>query len=106
MDRVADFRQIISTYLNELAQIPFSPGVQLHHLAIEDEKRDQYVLFTLGQHRGERVYATDIHLAIEQDKVLLLESNVDWSVMEELEARGIPRAQMVDATNLEHLLSH
>ena len=98
MDRIADFRRIITTYFQELSQIPFSPNVKLRHLTVNDEKQDHYLLLTLGQHRGQRVHAIDIHVSIENQKVILLETNVDWSVLEELEARGIPTEDLEDAT--------
>jgi hypothetical protein len=38
MDRIADFRRVITTYFHELSHIPFSPSVKLRHLAVADEK--------------------------------------------------------------------
>src|SRR4028118_2129017 len=98
MDRVTGYRQILEEYLTEQASIPFSPNVNLSHRFIADKERDEYLLLTIGTHRQKRVHQTVIHLSIKDEKVLLLEFNGDWEILEHLVELGIAREDLVDTT--------
>ena len=97
MDRVTDFRTKIQTYCEEQAQIRFSPPT-LKYTKVFDTQSDNYLLVLTGHENQERVYRVDIHLSIEGGKVLLLEDNTDWDVFQDLEAAGIAREDLADAT--------
>lgn len=103
MDRLANYRQIISDYLREQANVPYPTTVNLKSLAIIDS--DQFLLLTIGEHKGEQVHSTDVHITIQEDKVLLLVDNTDWDVLAELEARGIAKDDLVDATQTLELVN-
>jgi hypothetical protein len=97
MDRLNNFRTKIQTYCEQQAQIRFSPPT-LKYKTVFDTKSDNYLLVLTGHDNQKHVYGVDLHLSIEGDKVLLLEDNTDWDVFQDLEAAGIAREDLVDAT--------
>lgn len=97
MDRLSDLRTKIKNYFKELTEIPFSPPT-LKYVTVSDEATDNYLLVVSGQQSKERVYRVDIHLSIQGNKVVLLEDNTEYGVLEDLIAAGIPQEDLVDAT--------
>ena len=98
MDRIASYSHIIQNYLSEKASVPFSPGVALKLVVIADTTAHQYILLTVGEQKGEKVHSIDIHIAIENEKVVVLLDNTEWNVRKQLEAAGIAREDFIDAT--------
>lgn len=105
MDRIADYPRILETYPREQADVPFAPGVRLKLSLVVDRERNQYLLFTIGEHAQKRVHRVDLHLTTEENKVLLLENNTDLELVEDLKAAGIPAEDIVDATQDQELVN-
>jgi len=97
MDRINDLRTKIQAYCEEQAQIPFSPPT-LKYKTVFDTKSDNYLLVLTGHDKQKHVYGVDLHLSVEGGKVLLLENNTEWDVFQHLEAAGIAREDLADAT--------
>ena len=97
MDRLNDLRTKIKNYFKELTEIPFSPPT-LKYVTVNDHETDNYLVVVIGQQNQQRIYRVDIHLSIKGGKVVLLEDNTEYGVLEDLIATGIPIEDLVDAT--------
>ena len=93
-EKVVRYRQIIQEMLSRLAAIPnLEAGVDDRLLF--DERNDSYAVIAEGWDRDERVHHVVAHLEIIDSKVGIQADNTDLVLARELEAKGIPKSDIV-----------
>lgn len=94
MDKLERYRQIICDFLREQSIIiPFGGNIETE--TIFDKQSDRYLLLHLGWNNQQRIYSVVIHLEIREGKIWIQQNTTDFSVAEELLARGIIREDIV-----------
>ena len=94
MDRVERYRQIVRCVIEEYAAYKPSHG-EIETEVIVDPARDHYELMHVGWDVVRRVHGSVVHVDIVGGKVWIQYDGTSRSVAEELEAAGIPRADIV-----------
>ena len=93
-EKVSRYRRIIEEVLTKRATIPYlEEGIR--DRVLFDEKNDRYALISEGWHQAERIHNVVIDLEIINGKVWIQADNTDIAVARELEARGIPKSDIV-----------
>jgi XisI protein len=94
MDRVEQYRQIVSRVIEEYASWRPSHG-QISSEAIVDREKDHYEVLHVGWDDERRVHGSVIHLDIIGGKVWIQHDGTDHPVAEELMAAGVPKEDIV-----------
>jgi hypothetical protein len=93
-EKAAKYRQIIQDILTSLAAIPnLEAGVDDRLLF--DERNDSYAVIAEGWDGDERVHHVVAHLELINGKVWIQVDNTDLVLARELEAKGIPKSDIV-----------
>jgi hypothetical protein len=95
MDRLAVYRKVIKTFLQEYAD---ARKRQLSDIEIEtvfDTESDRYLLLDIGWEGSKRIHHCIFHFDIKDEKIWLQENNTDIEVDQELEEMGISKKEMV-----------
>lgn len=93
MDRLDNYRQIITDLIEEYGRYSQADDVETEVLF--DEKRDRYQLLAIGWQNKRRIHHAIIHIDIKQGKVWVQQDSTDAAIAEELVSRGIPRHEIV-----------
>lgn len=97
MDRIEQYRTISKEILSHYAKtrIPVNnpnPGYQL----LFDKERDSYMLLRVGwQEEIRRIHFCVFHLDIRAGKIWVQRDVTDYDIVGELEARGVPKSDIV-----------
>jgi hypothetical protein len=94
MDRVEQYRQIVSRLIEEYASWRPSRG-EISSEAIIDREKDHYEVQHVGWNDERRVHGSVIHLDIIDGKVWIQHDGTDHPVAEELMAAGVPKEDIV-----------
>ncbi|MBO0861188.1 MAG: XisI protein [Chloracidobacterium sp.] len=88
------YRQLIQEYLTRFAAIPnLESGVRDRTLF--DRQNDSYAVIAEGWDGEERVHFIVAHLEIIDGKIWIQADNTDVVIARELEAAGVPKADIV-----------
>lgn len=93
-DNLARYRGVIQALLAKWAAIP---GLEenIRDRVIFDPKHDRYAVIAEGWEDDERVHYIVADLEIIQGKIWIQADNTDLVIARELEAAGVPRADIV-----------
>lgn len=95
MDKLTQYSQVIREILENLStRVPANAPTLRKHLVI-DESKNEYILISLGNHKGKYNYTVLAHVEIKDDKILIYEESVDPSIFERLTDAGIPEADIL-----------
>lgn len=93
-EKVLRYRQVIQNLLTRRSAVPYlEKGIR--DRLFFDEKNDRYALVVEGWSREERVHSVIIDLEITNSKIWIQADNTDVSVARELEAKGVPKSDIV-----------
>jgi hypothetical protein len=106
--KIAQHQVILIDYLESLARSRNElPTATLEYQVIADTKRNHFQLTRLGWHERKYSFLVLMHLDIKGDaKVWLQLNNTEILVGEELEKRGIPKAEIVIGFKPEYMRPH
>jgi hypothetical protein len=95
MDKIAEYRQIIESLLQDYASIKGSltPGVKAQQVI--DRLNNHYQLLRTGWHNNRFVYTVLFHFDIVDEKVWIQQNNTDVLIADELISRGIDKADII-----------
>ncbi len=99
MDKVAEYRQILQEVLTEYATNrgswqPQSPDdVQVKVLI--DTQHDHYQALHAGWEEGRQVFLVVFHFDIIDGKIWLQRNASDYDIVEDIEAKGVPKSDIV-----------
>lgn len=95
MDKLKDYRRIITKVLNSLLITGANPG-NIDEYAICDEKTDNYILSNVGWHpSGRRQLGYPVHIRIKDDKVSVEWDGTDQEIIQQLIDAGIDENDIV-----------
>lgn len=97
MDRMTHFRQVIIDVIDDYIE-EHSPSVEKEGLVYEkliDTNNQRFQLILVGWQDEERYYARIFHVDIIDNKIWIQDDNLEYSVAERLEDRGIPKKDIV-----------
>lgn len=96
MEKIAQYKDIVSTLMEEIAKIGAKPDSPIQTQIIKDQEGGHYLLFNNGWRGSERVYGCYLHIDITADgKVWLQHDGTDFIIAEKLLERGIPKSDIV-----------
>jgi hypothetical protein len=103
MDKLTKYRQIVCDALTTIAERRYSIPT-LTHEAVFDEKNDRYLVLTVGwEGRVRRIHHCLVHLDIINDKIWIQRDGMEDGIAYELEAEGVPKADIVLAFHSEEV---
>lgn len=95
MDKIKKYSHIVRDVLERLStRVPANAPTLRKHLVI-DEPKNEFILISLGNHKGKYNYTVLAHVEIKDDKILIHEESVDPSIFERLTDAGIPEADIL-----------
>lgn len=94
MDRVDEYREIVSRLITEYAGYKPSHG-QIDTEAILDRERDHYEVIHVGWDGHRRVHGSVVHIDIIGGKIWVQYDGTSRPIAEELVAAGIPKDEIV-----------
>lgn len=99
MDKIDLYRNILIEALENYAAIGSAqhsrhPNTFDVHLLF-DRERDHYQVLGLGWNGNHQTYLVIFHFAIQNGKVWLHRNVADYDILEDIEARGIPKEDIV-----------
>lgn len=101
MDRIAQYRQIITQLLNEYAGYE-RPDSNIEMEMIFDTERDRYQLVAVGWENKKRIHGCIIHIDIKNSKVWLQHDATDAEIANQLVEMGVPKEEIVLAFYTEN----
>ena len=105
MDKVKQYREIVTRTLMEYAQYKPSHGDVTPELVI-DRERDHYELMHVGWDAQRRVHGSVVHLDIINGKIWVQYDGTSRPVVDELLAAGIPSEDIVLAFHPAEVRQH
>jgi hypothetical protein len=94
MDLINKYREIVKNLLKEYAEI-FSEEKKVENQLILDEKKDHYLLLSLGWINQQRIHNCVIHIDIIDGQVWIQANNTDQLIARELVNAGIDKKDIV-----------
>jgi XisI protein len=97
MDKIEHYRQLLTGILEKYAAAqkgnatPYSLTTQL----VFDRERDQYQVLGMGWHGEKQSFLVLFHFAIKDGKIWLCRNVGDYDIVADLEARGVPKEDIV-----------
>jgi len=106
MDKLTQYRQIVRDVLMPIVRRPYSVPTLVHE-AVFDTENDRYLVMTVGW-AGEtrRYHHCLIHLDIRGGKIWIQYDGTEEGVAYELEAKGVPKSDIVLAFHSESVRPH
>ena len=102
MDKIANYRQVITQVLTEYTAIPYKYGNLACELIIsQDENR--FLLITQGWEKDTRVHGCLVHLDIINNKIWIQRDSTEEGIATDLEAAGILKSDIVLAFHPQRL---
>ena len=98
MDKIAKYRKIVTEVLENYAASQPHNLHNTHALNIQllfDPKRDQYQVLGLGWRGEQQSFLVILHFAIQNGKIWLYRNVADYDILEDIEARGVPKEDIV-----------
>jgi XisI protein len=95
MEKTNRYKQIVREILELLAtRVPVNKPFIKKHLVI-DEKKNEFVLISLGRDASEHHYNVTAHVEIKNGKILIHEESIDPSIFERLTDRGVVESDII-----------
>ncbi|MFM9947974.1 MAG: XisI protein [Saprospiraceae bacterium] len=95
MDKKLNYHNAIMTFLNEYVPIKPSGWKNVQNQLISDIANGHYQLVRVGWHNGEHIHYAVFHFDLVGDKVWIQQNRTDLPIVDELEALGVRRNDIV-----------
>ena len=95
MDKVEQYRQILQDVLTAYAtpRIPDADPIETQLLF--DTKHDRYQALRVGWRNRAQVFLVIFHFEIKDGKIWLHQNATDYDIIEDIEAKGVPKSDIV-----------
>jgi len=94
MDRLNEYRAILSRIVHDYASLQ-SPSSQIRSEVVIDRTADHFEVLDIGWDKHRRVHNSIVHLDIIDRKIWVQRDATNRPVVDELEAAGVPREDIV-----------
>ena len=95
MDKIKKYQDIIISFLEEYAKIPYANSPNVEKQVIADVKRNHFQLVRIGWESKTFKHETVFHIDIKNDKVWIQQNWTDIEIADEFLASGIPSTDIV-----------
>jgi XisI protein len=99
MEKIDKYRSIVRKVLTEYAapRKKQPDGVEMELLF--DTQSDQYQILISGWSGRKQVFLVVFHFAIKNGKIWLHQNNTDYNIIDDIEACGVPKQDIVLAVH-------
>jgi hypothetical protein len=95
-NKITKYQSIILNFLNERAIIKAANITDCENIVVSDTSHHHYQLLTMGWIGNRYVHSISFHLDIAENGKIWIRANwTDTDIAEELEARGVPKSDIV-----------
>lgn len=97
MEKVDQYRQILKEVLTDFtkARTRNQPSSDVETQLIFDEHNDHYQVLRVGWRNRVQVFLVIFHFDIKNEKIWLQQNVSDYDIIGDLEAKGIPKSDIV-----------
>ncbi len=97
MDKLAQYRTIVTEVLTELAKVgnTSTSAAEMEDQLLIDPVHDHYQVLTVGWEGAKRVYYPVFHIDIKNGKLWIQEDASDSDLVSILEQRGVTKSDIV-----------
>jgi hypothetical protein len=106
MDKIALYKKIVRTLLEQYADADADQQEGIKTYLIADDQHGHYLLMTIGWHDNQRTYFPYLHIDVRDDRVFVEKNMSEIAIAKELEAKGIPRMDIVLAFHAPYKRPH
>lgn len=105
MEKVKRYRQILQEVLTEysLDKSGFQQPKEVETQLLFDTQNDHYQVLRVGWRKEKQVFLVIFHFDIKDEKIWLQQNVTDYDIVGDLEARGIPKSDIVLAFHSPHM---
>lgn len=89
MEKLAQYQRILSEFVEEFANAPFSVQTQLQNQAVTDTIHNHFQVVTMGWDKGQFVFDIVLHFDIKDNKIWIQQNWTDILLDQELVKRGV-----------------
>lgn len=94
MDKLENYRKIITKIIKEYAAIPYAYG-EIESRVMFDRENDSYMLYSVGWNNRGRIHGINIHVDIINEKIYIQHDGTEDGIVTDLEAAGVPKTDIV-----------
>lgn len=105
MDRIENYRQLLSEILSEHASIPYSHG-EISSIVIVSQDRNHFLIVNEGWDGKKRVHGCLVHAEIRDGKIWIHYDGIEDGITEELVAKGVPKDKIILAFHPPYIRPH
>jgi XisI protein len=95
MEKLEHYQKILTKFVEDFAEKPFSIQKNLENQALVDTKNNHYQVVTLGWDKKSFVYSPILHFDIKNDKIWIQQNWTDILLDNELIKMGVDRNDIV-----------
>jgi hypothetical protein len=97
MEKVNRYRQILKDVLTEftIQRRSNTPQTDVETQLLFDNQNDHYQVLRVGWRNRAQVFLVIFHFDIKNEKIWLQQNVSDYDIVGDLEARGIPKSDIV-----------
>jgi XisI protein len=95
MEKLTHYREILSELLAQFVAERKSRTGDVENQLLIDPKNDHYQVMRVGWKDRDRVYYPIFHFDIRNGKIWVQHNATDYDIVADLEARGIPKDDIV-----------
>jgi XisI protein len=95
MEKLEHYQKILTKFVEDFAEKPFSIQKNLENQALIDTKHNHYQVVTLGWDKNSFVYSPILHFDIKNDKIWIQQNWTDIMLDNELIKMGVDRNDIV-----------
>jgi XisI protein len=95
MDTQLKYQEAILAFLEDYANVKPSDWKNVQNQVIVDKDNNHYQLVRVGWHDGQHIHYAVFHFDLIGNKVWVQENRTDLPIVDELEALGVPRKDIL-----------
>ena len=97
MEKVNQYRQILTEVLTDysLDRSGYPQPKDVETQLLFDSQNDHYQVLRVGWRKEKQVFLVIFHFDIKNEKIWLQQNVTDYDIIGDLEARGIPKSDIV-----------
>ena len=95
MDKVIKYRKILLDVLTDYVEPRRIQPDGIETVLLADTKNDHYQVLFSGWKERKRVFMVVFHFDIKGGKIWMQENNSDYDIIEDIEAQGVPKSDIV-----------
>jgi XisI protein len=95
MDKVESYRNILTKVLSNYVEPRRIQPDGIETLLLSDTTNDHYQVLLSGWQGRKQVFLVVFHFDIKNEKIWMLQNNTDYDIIDDIEAFGVPKSDIV-----------